>query len=195
MIQVSDALSFSNQEPSKQIIGTFELFTLRLELLQKHSLSATGAMDSSIQAVIFDVDGTLLDTETLSSEASDVELAKFGAAPIDWDLKRRIIGLPGPVWTDMVIKERNLRPLLTAEDLLVKWEANLDQMCPFVREVCGASVMMNQLKSLPIKLAVATSSRKNNFLHKAFNHHELFCGMEVVVCGDDVEVNYCIYPV
>jgi len=177
---------------SNQIIGTFELFTLRLEFVQNHCLSAIGAMDLSIEAVIFDVDGTLLDTETLSSEASDVELAKFDAAPIDWDLKRRIIGLPGPVWTDIVIKERNLHPLLTAEDLLVKWEANLDQMCPFVREVSGASFLMNKLKSLPLKLAVATSSRKNNFSQKASNHHDLFCAMEVVVCGDDSEVHYCI---
>ena len=146
-------------------------------------------MDSSTQAVIFDVDGTLLDTETLSSEASDVELAKFGAAPIDWDLKRRIIGLPGPVWTDMVIKERSLQSLLSADELLIKWEANLDQMCPFVREVSGASVLMNQLKSLPLKLAVATSSHRNNFLHKACSHHDLFCAMEVVVCGDDSEVH------
>ena len=61
-----------------------------------------------IQAVIFDVDGTLLDTETLSSVVVNAELAKFDAAPIDWDLKRRIVGLPGPVWTDMVIKERDL---------------------------------------------------------------------------------------
>lgn len=144
---------------------------------------------SDIQAVIFDVDGTLLDTETLSSVVVNAELAKFNAAPIDWDLKRRIVGLPGPVWTDMVIKERNLEQFMTPNDLLVTWEANLHEICGTVKEIEGASEVINKLRPLPVKLAVATSSRKESLLYKAASHKNLFSSMEVIVCGDDPEVS------
>lgn len=147
-----------------------------------------------IKAVIFDVDGTLLDTETLSSVVVNAELAKFDADPIDWDLKRRIVGLPGPVWTDMVIKERGLDSVMTSSELLVTWEANLHEICGTVKEIDGASAVMNQLRKLPIKLAVATSSRKDSLLHKAASHKKLFSSMEVIVCGDDPEVRRYCFP-
>lgn len=159
--------------------------------LSFHSLAAVRKMAdvSAIHAVIFDVDGTLLDTETLSSVVVNAELAKYNAAPIDWDLKRRIVGLPGPVWTDMVIKERELEANMTPNELLLTWEAKLHEICGTVKEIEGASAVVNKLRWFPIKLAVATSSRKDSLLHKAASHTDLFSSMEVVVCGDDPEVS------
>ena len=145
-------------------------------------------MNPSINAIIFDVDGTLLDTETLSSGAVNTELEKFNAAPIDWDLKRRIIGLPGPSWTEMVIRERGLESFLTPYELELKWDANLHAICSSVVEIEGATKLIDSLRALPLKLAVATSSRKEGFMHKALNHQKLFSTMEVIVCGDDSEV-------
>jgi hypothetical protein len=68
-----------------------------------------------IKAVIFDLDGTLLDTEALSDRAT---LEAFGdAIPLDareemrrngnvlpWEIKSQILGLRGDKWIPMVIE-------------------------------------------------------------------------------------------
>jgi phosphoglycolate phosphatase-like HAD superfamily hydrolase len=64
-----------------------------------------------IRAVLFDMDGTLLDTETLSDKAV---LASFGASlPVDvrnkldnrlpWEIKEPTLGLQGHAWIPMVL--------------------------------------------------------------------------------------------
>lgn len=66
---------------------------------------------SIIQAVIFDLDGTLLDTEALSCQAG---LDAFGPslpigirqqhAVLPWELKKRILGMRGSEWIPIVIQ-------------------------------------------------------------------------------------------
>jgi len=60
------------------------------------STSGMSAMSTSepIKVVLFDLDGTLLDTETLSSKATEMVLERFGVTSgVEWDLKKRILGL------------------------------------------------------------------------------------------------------
>lgn len=45
-----------------------------------------------IDGVIFDLDGTLLDTEGISTLAVDQALAPWGCK-VTWDVKQRIIGM------------------------------------------------------------------------------------------------------
>lgn len=70
-----------------------------------------------IRAIIFDMDGTLLDTETLSDKA--ILLATFGGKTIPpyiqsqwpmsenripWELKRQLLGLRGSEWAPIVLE-------------------------------------------------------------------------------------------
>lgn len=67
-----------------------------------------------IKAVIFDLDGTLLDTETLSDKAmfgafgdslpSDVREKIREGDKLPWEIKKQILGLRGSEWIPMVIK-------------------------------------------------------------------------------------------
>mmetsp|Transcript_31182 Transcript_31182/g.93498 ORF Transcript_31182/g.93498 Transcript_31182/m.93498 type:complete len:351 (-) Transcript_31182:468-1520(-) len=85
------------------------------------SSAAVTAPDSSaaaakVKAVIFDLDGTLLDTEALSdhaildafgpslSEKFRDELRRTENYRLPWDIKRRILGLRGSEWIPMVLE-------------------------------------------------------------------------------------------
>lgn len=47
-----------------------------------------------VKGVIFDLDGTLLDTENISTEALDAVLQKFGPEyKVTWEVKEMIIGM------------------------------------------------------------------------------------------------------
>lgn len=81
------------------------------------STHTEGVKAANIKAVIFDLDGTLLDTESLSCRAviDSFELSnlhipqdirsglKAGGDLLHWELKRRILGLRGSEWIPIVL--------------------------------------------------------------------------------------------
>ena len=67
------------------------------------------------QAMIFDLDGTLLDTEPLYSEAAQAVLDPYGHA-FSRELKRRIIGGDSLKGAKMIVEEYDLP--ISAEEFL-----------------------------------------------------------------------------
>ena len=49
------------------------------------------AKGPKMEAVLFDLDGTLLDTEPLSTVAIQHVISPFGGS-VDWNLKKRLLG-------------------------------------------------------------------------------------------------------
>jgi hypothetical protein len=67
----------------------------------------------TIQAVLFDLDGTLLDTEALSDRACIQAFQQYGVPVphivvkeerLPWVIKKQITGLPGSEWIPMVLQ-------------------------------------------------------------------------------------------
>ena len=136
------------------------------------------------QAMIFDLDGTLLDTEPLYSEAAQAVLDPYGHV-FSHELKRRIIGGDSLKGARMTVAEYDLP--ISAEEFLTRRKIHLDKLFPTAAEIEGAGEFLTYISKKGVAPGLATSS------------HMLHCDMKIghrtwrpllrtVVCGDDPEL-------
>lgn len=137
-----------------------------------------------IDAVIFDMDGVLLDTEPLYTAATNEVLGEFGKV-FDWSLKLELMGR-NPI--------ESARRLLTTLDVPLTPEQFLKREHPILEELfrrapamSGARELVSALANRNYKLAIATSSSRRLFEIKSGNH-SWFSIFDAVVCGDHREV-------
>ena len=62
------------------------------------------------KVALFDMDGTLVDTETVSTNGITAAIAAFGCE-CDWELKKKILGKSIKTWPDIIVAERELQGL------------------------------------------------------------------------------------
>lgn len=147
-------------------------------------------------AAVFDMDGTLLDTEPLSTRAIELSLADFGQQDVRIDLafKNSIIGMPGERWSTMVLdtflysQQPQLRGTIRPTDFVKRWEEHLDGLfCQQGELMPGVAEVVEQLSHRGTRLAIATSSRRASVEVKMSRFPSLFAAFEVIVCGDEVK--------
>jgi beta-phosphoglucomutase-like phosphatase (HAD superfamily) len=162
-----------------------------------------------IQAVLFDLDGTLLDTETLSDRAmiqyfcehhhrhgvgGTWEADTQDGNVLPWTLKQQILGLRGSEWGPIVLQYAEQYWKIPSHSISVTnlwsaWEYNLNALCTQVQLCEGALTVVEHFRTTKnIPLAIATSSRREAVLKKAKNHGRLFQHFSVIVTGDDPNV-------
>ena len=136
------------------------------------------------RAVIFDLDGTLLDTEPLYTAAAQRVLDPHGHI-YTMELKRRVMGGDSNRSAQLTIDEFDLP--MTPKEFLVKREAHLKPLFSAAKEITGAGDYLRHLHSTNIPTGIATSSHRH-LCDLKISQRDWRALLTTIVCGDDAEL-------
>lgn len=137
------------------------------------------------RAVLFDLDGVLLDTEPLYTQATDAVVGRFGKR-YGWDLKRHTMGRDAKVSARFILEKLGIP--LSPDEFLRERAPILDALLAESPVFPGAEALVVELSAKGIPIAVATSSDRRLFELKT-RPHAFFSRFPVIVCGDDPRVS------
>lgn len=140
-----------------------------------------GVVTASKTHVIFDLDGTLIDTEPLYSVAAQAVVGRFGKV-YDWSVKRLVIGGDPRDGARRVVEHLALP--ITPEQYLEERELHLRELFRKVSPMPGAVALVSQLTEAGVPLGIGTSSQRGMAELKlsGTSFAERF---GIVVCSDD----------
>ena len=133
------------------------------------------------QALIFDLDGTLLDTEPLYTEAAQSVLDQYGKT-FTPELKRKIMGGNSLAGARTTVSELDVP--LTPEEFLEQRGVHLKRLFPDTLEITGASEFLASVSTDGPPMGLATSSLRS-LAEIKIGDRDWLSLFETVVCGDD----------
>lgn len=132
------------------------------------------------RALIFDLDGTLLDTEPLYSEAAQRVLNPFGHT-YTLALKKKVMGGDSRRSARLTIEEFGLPH--TPDQFLREREGHLQALFPDAPEMRGVGDFLEQSRNRGQRLGLATSSHQHlcELKLKKRTWKDIF---HIIICGD-----------
>ncbi len=138
-----------------------------------------------VRHVIFDLDGVLLDTEPLYTQAIAAVAGRFGKR-YDWTIKSQCIGR-GTMEAARIIVDALALPLSPGE-LVSERDQTLVPLMATAAALPGARELAQALAARGVPMAIATSTEAPLYAVKAASHQSWLSLFAAVVCGDDPRV-------
>jgi len=135
--------------------------------------------------VIFDMDGVLLDTEGIYTQATQLIVGRFGKT-YDWSIKGNMIGRPAIDSARYLVDALSLP--ITPEAYLEERAVLFEELMPAAEAMPGARALTTALAARGIPMAVATSSSRTMYELKTTHHRPWFASFAAIVLGDDPRV-------
>jgi HAD superfamily hydrolase (TIGR01509 family) len=139
---------------------------------------------TSDPAILFDLDGTLVDTAYHHVISWSAVLREAGIVVPEWKIHRRI-GMSGGSLIRQLVREHGLRhSRIDKREMEKKHDTIFTKSMSFIQPLPGAEKLLRHLSQLGVRWAIATSGGKkqtNKLLRKL-----RISAKPVVVTGDDV---------
>ncbi len=136
-------------------------------------------------AVIYDLDGVLLDTEPFYTQVTQEIVGRFGKT-FDWSVKSQMIGRPSLEAARHLVAALELP--ITPEQYLGERTRRLEELFKASPAMRGAESFTRALAERRVPQAVATSSERRLFELKTLAHSHWFAVFHSIVTGDDPRV-------
>ncbi|KAH3746130.1 HAD family hydrolase [Pelomyxa schiedti] len=137
-----------------------------------------------VVAVLWDLDGTLLDTESVYTRVAEEMVKPFGAT-FTWELKQQVMGKSPAEACRIVVNALNLP--ISPDEYFASRSKKQNEMWPLCSALPGAQRLVEYFHTLGIPQAVATGSSAEEYRLKTLNH-SWFQFMNAVVTSDNPNV-------
>ncbi len=138
-------------------------------------------MSPHVSHVIFDLDGTLLDSEGLYSDAAQLVCGQYGKV-YSRELKQRCMGGHALRGAEIVVAALALP--LTPMAYLAAREQHLLRLLADVQPMPGAYALVARLRERGVPMAIATSSHRG-LTHDKLARQDFLRVVSCIICGDD----------